>query len=162
MFSQTVEYALRATIFLAQQSPGACTTQQMADATQVPRAYLSKVLQRLTEHGVVRSQRGAGGGIALARSPSEISILAIVNAVDPIARIAACPLGIASHSERLCPLHERLDLAIAQVELALASTTLAELLTDPEGRQPLCETVGGQPGCAAGRHAARVAPPAIP
>jgi Rrf2 family transcriptional regulator, nitric oxide-sensitive transcriptional repressor len=140
MFSQTVEYALRAAIFLAQQAPGACTTAQMADATQVPRAYLSKVLQRLTEQGLVRSQRGSGGGVSLALDPAEIPILAIVNAVDPIARISACPLGIQSHQGRLCPLHERLDKAMAQVELALASTTLAELLADPEGRRPLCET----------------------
>lgn len=142
MFSQTVEYALRAAIYLAQQAPTPCTTQQMADATQVPRAYLSKVLQRLTEQGLVRSQRGAGGGVALARDPAEIDILSIVNAVDPIGRIATCPLGIADHRERLCPLHERLDLAIAEVERALQSSNLAELLADPDGRLPLCESVG--------------------
>ena len=165
MFSQTVEYALRATIYLAQQSPRPCTTQQMAEAVLVPRAYLSKVLQRLTEHGLVRSQRGTGGGVALALTPAEITIFAIVDAVDPILRIDACPLGLATHRERLCPLHERLDKAIAQVELALKSSTLAELLADPEGRRPLCETLRGPPGAPRGDAVppwATAAPPRVP
>lgn len=156
MFSQTVEYALRAAIYLARQAPTPCTTQQIAEATQVPRAYLSKVLQRLTEQGLVRSQRGAGGGVALACDPAEIDILSIVNAVDPIGRIESCPLGLASHRERLCPLHERLDKAIAQVELALQSSNLAELLADPEGRLPLCDAAGAR------GPSATAAPPALP
>ena len=49
MFSQTVEYALRAVCFLAGQAPVARTTDQIATATRVPKAYLSKVLQEERE-----------------------------------------------------------------------------------------------------------------
>lgn len=70
MFSQTVEYALRAVVHLAAESPRARTTDQIATATLVPKAYLSKVLQALVRGGVVKSQRGLGGGIALAQPPS--------------------------------------------------------------------------------------------
>jgi len=47
MISQTVEYALRAVVHLAAESPESRTTQQLAQVTQVPAAYLSKVLQSL-------------------------------------------------------------------------------------------------------------------
>jgi DNA-binding IscR family transcriptional regulator len=47
VISQTVEYALRAMVHLASRSPAAQTTDEIALATQVPRAYLSKVLQGL-------------------------------------------------------------------------------------------------------------------
>ena len=47
MFSQTVEYALRAVVHLADQAPSPRTTDQIAAATRVPKAYLSKVLQGL-------------------------------------------------------------------------------------------------------------------
>jgi Rrf2 family nitric oxide-sensitive transcriptional repressor len=57
MFSQTVEYALRAAAFLAGRAPEARTTDQIAVATRVPKAYLSKVLQGLSRGGVVHSQR---------------------------------------------------------------------------------------------------------
>ena len=140
MFSQTVEYALRAIVFLADKSPNACTTDQIAEATKVPKPYLSKVLQNLGRNAIVRSQRGIGGGVMLVKSPAELTILEVVNAVEPIERIATCPLGLKSHGKNLCPLHRRMDEALASVEAAFAKTTLAEVLSEPTGSPPLCET----------------------
>ena len=139
MFSQTVEYALRAVVHLASEGPAARTTEEIAKATRVPQAYLAKVLQSLVQAGVVRSQRGIGGGIALAKPPEELTILEVVNAVDPIRRIQVCPLGLAAHGVRLCPLHKRLDNALAQVEEAFRSTTLREVIDDPSESVPLCD-----------------------
>ena len=107
MFSQTVEYALRAVVHLAVKSPIGQTTEEIAKATRVPQAYLSKVLQNLVQTGIVRSQRGIGGGMSLVKTPGELTILEVVNAVDPIQRIRTCPLDLASHGVRLCPLHRR-------------------------------------------------------
>jgi Rrf2 family protein len=138
VFSQTVEYALRAVVHLAAQAPEARTTDQIAAATLVPRAYLSKVLQSLTRAGVVQSQRGLGGGISLARPPEKLTILEVVNAVEPLQRIRTCPLGLAAHGVHLCPLHSRLDAALATVEQALGNSTLAEVLSEPARSVPLC------------------------
>jgi Rrf2 family protein len=139
MFSQTVEYALRAVVHLADQAPSARTTDQIAAATLVPKAYLSKVLQELCHARVVYSRRGVGGGMVLAKSPGELTILEVVNAVEPIQRIRECPLGLAGHGVRLCPLHRRLDNALAMVEDAFRQTTLAEVLAEPTRSPPLCE-----------------------
>jgi Rrf2 family transcriptional regulator, nitric oxide-sensitive transcriptional repressor len=139
MFSQTVEYALRAVVHLADQAPAARTTDQIATATRVPKAYLSKVLQGLCRAGIVRSRRGIGGGIALAKDPAELTILEVVDAVEPIGRIRRCPLGLEAHGVRLCPLHRRLDDALALVEAAFRRTTLAEVLAEPTESRPLCE-----------------------
>lgn len=139
MLSQTVEYALRAVVYLAGQAPSARTTEQVATATRVPKAYLSKVLQCLSRGGIVRSQRGIGGGMALVKTPAELTLLEVVNAVEPILRIQTCPLGLASHGVRLCPLHKRLDAALAAMEQAFATTTLAEVLADPSESIPLCD-----------------------
>ncbi|HTN77814.1 MAG TPA: Rrf2 family transcriptional regulator [Pirellulaceae bacterium] len=139
MFSQTVEYALRAMVFLASEAPRACTTEQIADATLVPKAYLSKVLQNLSRAGLVHSQRGVGGGMTLTKTPEELTILMVVNAVEPIQRIQTCPLGLKSHGVNLCPLHRRLDNALASVEVAFAGSTLAEVLAEPTNSKPLCD-----------------------
>ncbi|MBX7074586.1 MAG: Rrf2 family transcriptional regulator [Pirellulales bacterium] len=139
MFSQTVEYALRAMVCLASEAPAARTTQQIAEVTKVPAAYLAKVIQSLNRAGLVHSQRGIGGGVSLMRAPNQISILEVVNAVDPIPRIQSCPLGLESHGVNLCPLHRRVDNAIAMVEKAFQSTTLAEVIAEPTGSVPLCE-----------------------
>jgi Rrf2 family protein len=139
MFSQTVEYALRAVVHLAFRSPKAQTTDQIATATLVPKAYLSKVLQELRREGIVTSQRGVGGGITLIKEPKDLTILEVVNAVEPIVRIKTCPLGLSTHGARLCPLHRRVDNALAMVEAAFQSTTLAEVLADPNPSVPLCD-----------------------
>ncbi|GIW88348.1 MAG: transcriptional regulator [Isosphaeraceae bacterium] len=139
MLSQTVEYALRAVVHLANVAPEAATTDQIAQVTRVPKAYLSKVLQSLVRGGIVRSQRGLGGGMTLTRPPSQLTLLDVVNAVEPIQRIRTCPLGLSTHGARLCPLHRRLDQALAQVESAFAQTVLAELLAEPSPSVPLCE-----------------------
>jgi Rrf2 family protein len=139
MFSQTVEYALRAVACLASSVPDAQTTKQIATITHVPRAYLSKVLQNLRQAGLVASQRGVGGGVRLTSNPKELTILDVVNAVDPIERIRKCPLGLSSHGFHLCPLHRRLDNALESVETAFAETTLAEVLAEPSESVPLCD-----------------------
>ena len=69
MLSQTVEYALRAVVQLAAISPAASTTADLSEITKVPPAYLVKVLQMLVRAGIVNSQRGASGGVSLARAP---------------------------------------------------------------------------------------------
>src|SRR5579859_4777598 len=91
MLSQTVEYALRAVVYLAGHPGAPRTTEQIAKVTRVPQAYLAKVLHSLSLAGLVRAQRGLGGGVSLARSPQQVTILEVVNAVDPIRRIQSCP-----------------------------------------------------------------------
>ena len=154
MFSKKVEYALRAVVHLASvavqaskedQAPAARTVEQIAEATQVPAGYLSKVMRALSRKGLVHSQRGLHGGFTLARPADELTVLDVVQAVDPVRRIRSCPLGIKGHVN-LCPLHRRLDQAIALVEEALKKSTIAELLAEPErGRGipiPLCSWPG--------------------
>jgi len=138
VISQTSEYALRAMVFLSMQN-SAATGQGIAEVTKVPPGYLSKIMQQLVKSKLVNSQRGIGGGFVLARTAAEISILDVVNAVDPIDKITTCPLDIKSHGLNLCPLHKRLSTAIAQVEKAFAESYLSELVS--ESQSPLCTSV---------------------
>jgi Rrf2 family transcriptional regulator, nitric oxide-sensitive transcriptional repressor len=139
MFSQTVEYALRAVVQLATNPDTSMKTSQIAIATKVPPAYLSKVLQGLREKEIVVLQRGIGGGVRLARDPKTLTILDIVNAVEPFQRIQSCPLELKSHGVRLCALHRRMDDALMQMEAAFRNSTVAELLEDPNPSVPLRE-----------------------
>lgn len=142
MLSQTVEYALRAVTFMAAAPEAAHTVDRIAEETQVPAAYLAKVMQQLVRGGLVASRRGVGGGFMLTKSPGRLRILEIVQAVDPIERITTCPLGIAAHGTRLCPLHRRLDNALAGMEKAFSESTLAEILAEPTRSRPLCSFPG--------------------
>lgn len=138
MISQTAEYALRAIVYLANQGGEPRTTAFISVAIQAPSGYLAKVMKNLCRAGLVNSRRGLNGGFVLAKPPEELTILAIVNAVDPIRRYPECPLGIAHHGRRLCPLHTRLDQAAELVENAFANSTVAELLETPRERRSSC------------------------
>ncbi len=139
MFSQTAEYALRAAVALAQQADIPLTTAQIAEQTKVPAGYLSKVLQSMVREGLISAVRGLHGGYRLRREASELTILEVINSVDPIQRICSCPLDLPEHADQLCTLHRRLDQAIEQVENALGMTTLDELLEDTTASIPLCQ-----------------------
>ncbi|MFH2051926.1 MAG: Rrf2 family transcriptional regulator [bacterium] len=130
MFSQTIEYALRAMVALASGDGSPMTTKQIAQAMKIPQSYLSKVLQSLVKARLVHSTRGLKGGFVLVGSPEDMRLLDVINAVSPIQRITSCPLDLASHSSELCPLHRRLDEAMSHVEHAFGSTTLAEVITE--------------------------------
>ena len=95
MISQTAEYALRAIVMLGSNPGSPRTTQQIAEETRVPCGYLSKVLQALGRAGLVEGQRGLYGGFVMSRSLDELTILDVINAVDPLKRINRCPLGLA-------------------------------------------------------------------
>ena len=73
MFSQTVEYALRAAVCLAAKAGEPATTEEVAERTRVPAPYLAKILQGLVRAGLVKSQRGVGGGVTLARDPAAVA-----------------------------------------------------------------------------------------
>jgi Rrf2 family protein len=137
VFSLTAEYALRIVVFLGTLRGRPATTAQIAAATRVPSGYLSKILQNLARRGIVRSQRGLGGGSVLAKDPRQLSVYDVIDAIAPLPRIAICPLGLPSHASALCPLHKRLDNAMAMVEQAFRDSTVADLLAEPTTSIPL-------------------------
>jgi len=91
---------------------------------------------------LVDSQRGLRGGYVLARALDELTILDVINAVDPLERIVRCPLGLESHRGSLWLLHRRLDEGIALIESLFRRTTVDQLLAEPgTSRNPLCEAL---------------------
>lgn len=135
MLSQTVEYALRAMTYLGSMGGSAVSSRCIASQTHVPPGYLSKVMRDLVVARLVSSSRGPGGGFTLAKDPFSITILDIVNAVEPIETIKECQPGHPLHTS-LNVLRGRIDGALENIENSLRSTTLAELLEPlpPMGR----------------------------
>jgi Rrf2 family iron-sulfur cluster assembly transcriptional regulator len=138
LLSQTGKYALRAAIYLAERGGDeAVPVGEIAEALDVPRNYLSKILHQLVRGGVLVSVRGPHGGFRLAPGARELSVarvLAPVDSVDPLGE-RRCLLGRPECSDTdPCPFHERWrDLADAIVEL-LEGTALGVLARpSPQG-----------------------------
>lgn len=105
--SQTAEYALRTMAQLAIDESGApVRAKDLAESTEIPVHYLSKLLRRLVVAGLLKSERGHGGGFALAKPPGRIRIVDILAAVDAVSSEPRCVFGWSECSDdNPCPLH---------------------------------------------------------
>jgi Rrf2 family protein len=94
MLSQKAKYAIKALLVLArtQAAGGLAQARDLSNAENIPKKFLDLILFELRRHGLVVSSRGRDGGYALAKPAADISIAAIVRAVDG----ALAPLPCAS------------------------------------------------------------------
>lgn len=106
MLTQTAEYAFRAMACLAALEPGATMkSAQLAEATGIPVHFLAKVMRRLVVADLVASQKGHGGGFALARPPSAIRFADILAAAG-VEADDHCAFGWARCNRASpCPMH---------------------------------------------------------
>ncbi len=141
LLSDAAEYALRAVVWLAQRPKQAFKVKEIAEGTHAAPGYLIKVLQDLARAGIITGQRGSRGGFTLVRDPADLTALEIINAVDPIQRIHVCPLNLEAHSRELCPMHRRIDDAMALIEESFQSSTIHHLITQNTASQPMCEAL---------------------
>lgn len=97
--TRQADYALRAVMYLAQMnSHQRAATSQIAEEQHIPPSFLAKIISQLSIAGLINTSRGARGGVTLARSANEISVLEVIEAIDgPIA------LNECTHSPDSCP-----------------------------------------------------------
>ena len=141
LLSDASEYALRAVVWMAQRPDQPQKVRELAEGTHAAPGYLVKVLQALTKAGILSAQRGSRGGSHPERAPARLTVLEIINAIDPIERILTCPLGLKSHGKHLCPMHKKIDDALAKIEAGFGSTTIKDLLKQRSRSKPLCDAL---------------------
>jgi Rrf2 family protein len=99
--TRQADYALRAMLYLANHDPEKnAATSEIARIQHIPSSFLAKIISQLSIAGLIKTSRGAKGGVAMARTPEKISLLEVVEAIDgPIAlnectgAVSACPFG---------------------------------------------------------------------
>lgn len=81
--TRQADYALRAMLFLAKADKDKRTaTSQIAESEQIPPSFLAKIISQLSIAGLIYTSRGARGGVSLAHSVDEISVLDVIEAID--------------------------------------------------------------------------------
>ena len=89
--SSMADYAVVTMTAAARHCGGArVSAAQLADETGLPAPTVQKLVSRLTSAGLLRSSRGVGGGLKLARPAAAITLADIVEAVDGPIGIAPC------------------------------------------------------------------------
>ncbi len=85
MITREADYAIRVMLYLAHHANNgrSVSTALLAEEMDIPYRFLRKIVRRMVEAGLVASQRGKGGGVKLAKPRNRISLLQVVNAIDP-------------------------------------------------------------------------------
>jgi Rrf2 family transcriptional regulator, iron-sulfur cluster assembly transcription factor len=133
MFSKSCEYAIRAVLHLAahaneEKKLGA---KEIAEALEVPKPFLAKLLQQLAKHHLIASSKGAGGGFYLAQENQELSLADVIRCIDGNDLFSSCVLGLPiCSSENPCPLHYHAIAFRQSVEQMQPITALARDLKE--------------------------------
>ena len=110
MFSKSAEYAIRATIYITQQSQNGkrVGVQKIADAIGSPKAFTAKILQQLTSklEPFISSSSGPGGGFYITEEARQKSAWTILEAMGESDTLERCILGLPKCSDQNpCPMH---------------------------------------------------------
>ena len=134
VLTKKAKYGLKALVHLAEVEPGRPElVNDIAEAEQIPKKFLDAILADLRNAGFVHSKKGKGGGYALARPPKEISIGAVVRALDgPLAPIQCASRTVYRRCEDCTDeKHCAVRMVMLQVREAIAgvldNTTLEEM-----------------------------------
>lgn len=134
MFSKACEYAIRASIFIAEQSlmDRKVSLKDIAKAIDSPEAYTSKILQQLSRNFLINSDKGPTGGFSMNKLELDtVKLSTIVNAIDGDAVYKGCGLGLKNCSEEMpCPAHSQFKIVREELKNMLETTLIKSLTTD--------------------------------
>jgi Rrf2 family transcriptional regulator, iron-sulfur cluster assembly transcription factor len=133
IFSQFCINGIRALLYLAShnKSEGYTNIKQMAKALDISFHFLTKVLQPLTQKGILNSYRGPNGGVSLAVKNEDIRLIDIVLIYEGDSFFTSCLLGMPGCGEQKpCPVHEFWKHTKEDLKRELCKTTLVDLGND--------------------------------
>ena len=130
VITRATEYAVRAIIFLAQQpKDGIVLKKDICRTQEVTPAFLTKIFQPLIKAGIVNSQRGVGGGFLLAKDPSEINMLDILEAEEGKLKLNHCLVDTDfCQRDAYCSAHEVWHDAQREMAEVLKRYSIADLV----------------------------------
>ena len=129
IFSKTCELGFQAVLFLSiKKEKRIFTAGEVSKELKVPKEYVSKVMQILTESGIIGSKKGKNGGFYLSKSPAKIKLIDIVEAIDGLDIFNKCVLGFPGCShDKPCPVHDKWGKLRDDAYKMLSGETLEQL-----------------------------------
>lgn len=132
ILSQTAEYALRIMAAISL-SRGArpLRASEISDEITCPRHYVSKVLRKLVNAGLLKGTKGHGGGFLLAKSSENILFCDVIDAIEGVAKVKHCIFGWRQcNPEKPCILHNRWSKVSGAFNEWARTTSLADIQDD--------------------------------
>ncbi|HPF38198.1 MAG TPA: Rrf2 family transcriptional regulator [Phycisphaerae bacterium] len=148
--TRKTDYALIALCHMAAQPNRVCTAREIAERHGLPQSLLMNVLKSLSQSDLVESTRGAKGGYRLGKGPTEITLSAIIEAVEGPVKFVQC----ATHKEgddpscdimETCPIRRPVQVIQHRLEAFLAGIVLADLAERTSSDSCVNLSISGNP-----------------
>jgi len=134
MFSKATEYALRATIYIAQKSSeeNKLGIEEISKAIDSPQSFTAKILQSLTkDNKIISSVRGPNGGFFISEKAKKLPARSILLAMGEDDVLEKCVLGLKKCSEiQPCPMHAQYKSIKQQLIKLFVTKTIKQLAAD--------------------------------
>ncbi len=126
--TREADYAVRCVLLLSKEPQRIVSANEISKSMAIPRSFLSKILQRLSKKGIVKSTQGKSGGFQLAKKPGEINLLQVIEAIQGPSAMSACAIDekVCSRSGT-CTVHPIWVKLREEVEKRLRKKTFARL-----------------------------------
>ena len=127
MLTQTSESAIRALIFLVlAKAKEPLPPREIAERIGASPSYMAKITRMLVKSNILRSHRGALGGVSLSRAPEDITLLDVVESCQGLIVGNYCT-SIEGHQDPVCAFHQAM-VEVHQTTIAVLSKwTIADL-----------------------------------
>lgn len=139
MFSKATEYALRASIYIAQKSSeeNKLSIDEIADAIDSPKSFTAKILQSLTKgNKILCSVRGPNGGFYFTEKAKKLPVRVVLHAMGESEMLEKCVLGLKKCSElKPCPMHSQYKHIKEQIINLFENKTIEQLSNDIENNE---------------------------
>jgi Rrf2 family protein len=126
--SEAASLAIHTMVVLATDPTALTTTRKIAESLNVSEAHLSKVLQRLSREGLVRTVRGPSGGAQLAKPAKEITLLKIYEVIEGPLDDNGCLLEDSTCNRESCIFGSVVSSVGRQIRDYMAKTTIHQLV----------------------------------
>lgn len=104
---------------------------QIAEKQEIPKHFLSKILQMLVKNGLLRSMKGPTGGFSLNRSANDITLIEVIDAIDGLDVFTQCGIGFKKcDDEHPCPIHNEYKQVRNNIRELFENKSLLELTED--------------------------------
>jgi Rrf2 family protein len=129
--TRQADYAVRAVLYLSKLGEDQrAATSQIAQEQQIPPSFLAKIVSQLSVAGLLQTSRGARGGVSLARSPEQISLLEVVEAIDGPILLNECVGNGACNFGDDCPMKPIWCDAQSELVERLRNTTFDQFVNE--------------------------------
>ena len=140
LYSRSSQYALRALSYLVKNPESPVLTETIADQEDIPKSFLSKIMQDLVRAKILSSARGRKGGFKLIRDPKATTIYEVIDVFDDLeSMMKVCAIGWEKCSDdNPCDLHHKYKALREQVKKYFQEVNLAEfaeVTVDKEKRE---------------------------